>query len=117
MKKETKDYAMDISMTAIIMADDGRLQEIYKKNNEEWGVGGYMDTLSVFSTWAMEFEEEFRDTDWEELLFDDTGENYKARSKKFDGLLACWDDVVMDYAQHKLENYTKEEFNRVVYNS
>jgi len=115
LNKKELDVAITLGMLSAIMTQDGRLEEVYRLTNEEWGIGGIVDTSYVFTWWAMEFMELHKDTDWESLYGDEV--NIEWLSKKYKetwgGFQESWDICAEDFAQWKLENYSKEEFNRI----
>lgn len=92
-----KETNIEIAAISAVIADT-----IFKKaydffNNN--GMGGYIFTTYEIAGWAVEFERKHRDTNWEEVL----EKGFKKLSNEFKGDVICWDDAIMDFAQHKLE--------------
>lgn len=93
MKK--KEYAKEVGMVSAIMSDH-MAEALYKKMQE---VGtGYIATFEQIANWSIEFVDKHQKTNWEDYLSGDI----KPLSKKISSLI-CWDDAVIDYAFHKLE--------------
>ena len=120
LNKKQAEFLIDVSMTATIMADEGRLERVYNTNNLEWGVGGYMDSVYIFTIWAQEFLEKHKDTDWEKELF--FCDKYEPLSKKWRDMRndkfqfhGHYDDVLADWAEWKIENYDLKECKRIIY--
>jgi hypothetical protein len=90
VKEKIKDYAREVAMVAIILSDN-YMKVLYEKTHI-----GYMCCLDELHTWAVEYVTKFAHVeDWEEFL--DTDRTY--------GECLCWDDHVVMFGKHKLENY------------
>ncbi len=106
-----KDYARECSMVAAIIADH-ILKRLYNKSQI-----GYIAVVDLISSWAIEFVEKHKKTNWEDVLENDT---MHPISKKFQKkriirtrlnqkrevvpyIIGCWDDAIADFAEYKLE--------------
>lgn len=105
MKKKAlnkKDYANEVGMVAAIIGDH-IAKKLYGKMDET-----YLVTVALIAQWSVEFVDKHKNTDWEEMQFDENlvkplSKWWKSKSKH----LMCWDDAVIDFAFHKLETYGK----------
>lgn len=93
------EYAKEVGMVSAIISDN-----IMKKLYETMGEG-YIAAVEQITEWATQFVKKHKNTNWEEVLFDET--ELKPLSKKYKGPLACWDDAVIDFAWYKYEQYCK----------
>lgn len=95
-----KEYAKEVGMVSAIISDT-IIKKFYDKSDI-----GYVAVVDQISDWAMEFVNKHKNTDWEEVL-ENGMKPVSAGFKKQSSELICWDDVVIDFAHHKLEQYIK----------
>jgi hypothetical protein len=89
------------------------MKKLYAKTED------YLQTAETVADWAKQFVKKHEKTDWEEVL---ENESLPALSKEFNKkqkmtrissegskkvpmTIICWDDAVIDWAYHKLENF------------
>lgn len=86
-----------LGMTAAIIADIvlNRLQDSVGKS--------YFSAVELVSLWANDFEKKHRNTNWETVLND----GLPALSDKSTARVYSWDEVVMDFAEYKYQEYLK----------
>lgn len=97
MKEQGNFTFHEIAMVAAIIGDTitKRLYEEVQKRGY-----GYIDTVDTIGMWAIEFAKKHEKTSWEKVL----EKGMKPLSKKMREII-CWDDAVIDFAEHKLEKF------------
>ena len=101
MAKEFGNFTFhEVAMVAAIIGDTitKRFYPEVQKNG-----GGYMITVDLIGTWAIEFAKMHEKTLWEKVL--ENGLKPLSKSKRE---IICWDDAVIDFAEFKLEQYKKQ---------
>jgi len=100
---DEEEYDNDTSVHEIAMISsiisNTICKKLYKKVQEEGY--GYTVTNNLIASWAVEFYNLHINTNWVEVLEDLTLEPLSPKTK----ILACWDDVVVDFAKYKLKEY------------
>lgn len=89
----------EVAMVAVIMGDC-ITKKLYAEVQKQGD--GYMTTVDLIGSWAVEFAKKHEKTSWEKVL----EEGMKPLSKKMKSII-CWDDACIDYAEFKLENFKK----------
>mgnify|MGYP000001558601 FL=1 len=79
-----KEAAQEIARIAAVMGDNA-LDELYNIQGQ-----GYMQAVDTVAQWAVDLYQKHKNTIWEDCLYSQT-------------TCACWDDVVIEYAQAKLK--------------
>jgi hypothetical protein len=97
---EEKDIIKQTVIIAVIMADN-IAKPLYERM-EPTGAG-YKTTVELISKWAIEFQADHKDTDWEDLIY----RGLQPISKEMDSVF-CWEDCVADYAYYKLATLEQE---------
>jgi len=116
LKKKHLDAAIDIGMVVALMCQESRLDNLYKTINEEWGIGGIVDTSYTMAWFATEAIDKYKDIDWEQVVMGDLKLPYLSNKYKGYGEhLCCWDEAMEDYAQWRIENFTQEEWGKINY--
>lgn len=93
------DYGHECAFVSAIISDH-IAKSLYKK--VQAGGEGYMATIKIISQWTMNFVESHRKTNWDLLL---QGSHSPISKAMKNASFACFDDVVIDYAYHKLETF------------
>ena len=91
--KKINDYSKEVALVSIIISD-GILHDLYSVHDI-----GYIACIDLIHDLAVEFVEAYAWVeDWEEFSYSDKNPYKSATS---------WDDIVLFYAQEKLEDYKK----------
>lgn len=94
-----KEQLKEVAMIGAIMADHVT-EELYK--HMQINGHGYITTVEQIGEWAIEFLHKHKKTNWEDVMEG----NMKALSARMSEVI-CYDDAVIDYAYHKLEQLKK----------
>jgi hypothetical protein len=96
-----KEFAKEVGLVSAIISDT-----ILKKFYDRTDIG-YLAVVDQISDWAIEFVEKNKKTDWEDFLGEGATPLSQTFKKEQSKELICWDDIVIDYAYLKLEEYEK----------
>jgi len=89
----------EVAMVSAIISDT-IMKRLYKEVQKRGS--GYMVTADYISDWAVEFAKTHEKTSWEKVL----EKGMKPLSKVVKSIM-CWDDAVIDFAEHKLNEFKK----------
>lgn len=90
LKQQIKEYAREVGFVATILSDN-YMKELYDKTNT-----GYIACIDTIYEWADEYVTKYAHVEeWEAFL--DTDRTF--------GECICWDDHVIAFGKHKLQNY------------
>lgn len=92
-------FVKETTMVAAIISD-AIMQKLYEAVQANGS--GYITTVDLISDWAIEFAKKHENTNWEDAL-----EKGIKPLSNFLSEIICWDDAVMDFAHHKLNEYKK----------
>ena len=100
---ETAKIIKEVAMVSAIMSD-AILKELHKEL-QDFHQQGYIGAIVTISDWAAEFEKKHRETNWEDVLMNNSLKPLSEHLAKHE--IICWDDAVMDFAHFKFEQFKK----------
>jgi hypothetical protein len=95
MRTFKKEQVHEVGMIAALMFAEITPDRFYQKLGGTMGVIGFMDLVS---SWALEFFEKNKKTDWEDVIMNGA----KPLSQHIK-LVSCWDDSIIDFAWAEFE--------------
>jgi len=116
LKKKHLDVALDLGMVVALMSQEGRIDKLYNMINEEWGIGGIVDTSYTIAWFATEAMDKYKDVDWEQVVIGNLDlPHLSEHFKQYGENICCWDVAMEDYAQWRIENFTQEQWGEINY--
>lgn len=116
LKKKHLDVALDLGMVVALMSQEGRIDKLYNMINEEWGIGGIVDTSYTIAWFATEAMDKYKDVDWEQVVIGNLDlPHLSEQFKQYGENICCWDVAMEDYAQWRIENFTQEQWGEINY--
>ena len=116
LKKKHLDVAIDLGMVVALMSQEGRIDKLYHMINEEWGIGGIVDTSYTMAWFATEAMDKYKDVDWERVVMGNLKlPHLSEQFKQYSEHICCWDAAMEDYAQWRIENFTQEKWGEINY--